>query len=363
MFEVLTCGRPRLNAVLLASSVALLVSSCGPQSILRPVPADVVDVPEARDTPDVPDVIDATLPDVPVVVDVPDVLDVPDVVDVPDVPDVPDVMDASVPDVPDVPDVMDVVDVPDVMDVVDVPDVRDVVDVPDVRDVVDVPDVRDVVDVPDVVDVQPLGPGILRSAARFTILAGSTVTNTGLTTIVGEVGVSPGLALVGIPAGTVVQAGNPVAALAQADTTIAYNYLAGRPCGTTLTGTDLGGRTLAPGVYCFSSSAMITGTLVLDGQGQPNPLFIFQIGSTLVTNNNAAVRLVNGARACGVYWQTGSSATVGIGSSFVGNILALGSVTLTTGVNLNGRALARNGGVTLDTNAVSNASCPDPAAP
>jgi hypothetical protein len=203
-----------------------------------------------------------------------------------------------------------------------------------------------------------LGP-----VARFTILAGSTVSNTGLTTIVGEVGVFPGAALVGIPAGTVVHAADPVAALAQADTTVAYNRLAGLPCGTTLTARDLGGMTLAPGVYCFTSSAMLTGTLFLDGRGQTDPLFIFQIGSTLVISNVAAVVMTNGARSCGVYWQTGSSATVGIGSRFAGNILALGSVTLTTGVALAGRALARNGGVTLDTNSVSNAACPDPAPP
>jgi type VI secretion system secreted protein VgrG len=267
-----------------------------------------------------------------------------------DVPDVMDVPDAT----PDVPDVMDVPDAtPDVPDVMDVPDV---IDVPDAT-----PDVPDVVDA--ALDAAPPLPGILGSAAQFTILAGSTVSNTGLTTIVGKVGVSPGLALVGIPAGTVVHAGDPVAALAQADTTTAYNYLAGLPCGTVLTGLDLGGRTLAPGVYCFTSSAGLTGTLVLDGQGQPNPLFVFQIGSTLVTANVAGVTMINGARPCGVFWQTGSSATVGIASNFAGNIIALASVTLGTGVSLNGRALARNGAVTMDTNSVSNASCADPPRP
>jgi hypothetical protein len=207
------------------------------------------------------------------------------------------------------------------------------------------------------------GPGILGSTARFTILAGSTVSNTGLTTITGEVGVSPGLALVGIPGGVVVHAGDPVAALGQADLTVAYNRLAGLPCGTVLTGRDLGGMVLAPGVYCFSSSAQLTGALVLDGQNQPNPLFIFQVGSTLVTSNVSTVLMINNARSCGVYWQTGSSATIGIGSNFAGNILAYASVTLTTGVILHGRALARSGGVTMDTNSVSNADCPDPALP
>jgi hypothetical protein len=342
MTEATSFRRRTPGAALLGSLAVLLLASCGSRSILGrdDVPGDAgaevdvpslvdasaADVPDARDAADAPALVDAATPDVAVMdVAVTDVA----------------VMDVAVTDVA----VIDVAVIDAAMDAVDAPDVRDAPDVPDAPDVLDAPDA-------------PMVAGVLGSAARFTILAGSTVSNTGLTTIVGEVGVNPGAALVGIPAGTVVHAADPVAALAQADTTVAYNRLAGLPCGTTLTGQDLGGMTLAPGVYCFTSSAMLTGTLFLDGRGQTDPLFIFQIGSTLVTSNVAAVVMTNGARSCGVYWQTGSSATIGIGSRFAGNILALGSVTLTSGV-----ALARNGGVTLDTNSVSNAACPDPAPP
>ncbi|TAK25893.1 MAG: DUF3494 domain-containing protein [Myxococcaceae bacterium] len=355
-------GRARRH-LLLTSMAALLAAGCGTRSILGAVSdPDVLDASMEADAPETStdvartdlgrsDAPDVTLPDVPGALDAPDASR-------PDVSDVPaalDVSDASLPDVSDVPAALDVSDtsLPDVSDVADVRDVA-LVDTP-----VDRPDAPDA----PMIDAGPMGTGTLGSAARFTILAGSTVSNTGLTTITGEVGVSPGLALVGIPAGTVVHAGDPVAALAQADTTVAYNRLAGLPCGTALTGRDLGGMTLSPGVYCFTSSAQLTGTLVLDGRGQTNPLFVFQVGSTLVTSNISVVLLTNGARSCGVYWQTGSSATVGIGSNFSGNIIALGSVTLTTGVTLQGRALARSGGVTMDTNSVSNAACPDPALP
>lgn len=331
-------GRARRH-LLLASMALLLAAGCGDRSILGPISEpDVLDASMAADAPETgADVIRTDLgpTDVP---DAPSVLDVPAALDV---------ADASLPDVspPDVP----LIDAP-------LTDVRDVALVDAPADSPDAPDAA-------LIDAGAMGPGVLGSAARFTILAGSTVSNTGLTTITGEVGVSPGLALVGIPAGTVVHAGDPVAALAQADTTVAYNRLAGLPCGTTLTGRDLGGMTLAPGVYCFTSSAQLTGTLVLDGQGQPNPVFVFQVGSTLVTSNISVVLLTNGARSCGVYWQAGSSATVGIGSNFSGNIIALGSVTLTTGVTLHGRALARTGAVTMDTDSVSNSACPDPALP
>ncbi|MDO8934236.1 MAG: ice-binding family protein [Deltaproteobacteria bacterium] len=349
MTEATSFRRRAPGTALLGPLAVLLIASCGPRSILGrdDVPSDVgaeVDIPAP---------VDASAADVPAARDAGDAVVPLDAVPS-DSPDAPAPADVAPPDVtPMDAAVMDAV----MMDAVMMDTAP--MDVTDAPDAPDAPDVRDAPDAPD----SPMGPGILGSAARFTILAGSTVSNTGLTTIVGEVGVNPGAALVGIPAGTVVHAADPVAALAQADTTVAYNRLAGLPCGTTLTGRDLGGMTLAPGVYCFTSSAMLTGTLFLDGQGQPNPLFIFQIGSTLVTSNVAAVVMTNGARSCGVYWQTGSSATVGIGSRFAGNILALGSVTLTTGVALAGRALARNGGVTLDTNSVSNAACPDPAPP
>ncbi len=201
-------------------------------------------------------------------------------------------------------------------------------------------------------------PATLGTAGTFSILGGSTVTNTGATTtITGSVGVSPGNSIIGLPAGQptlgTIHAGDPTAANAQTDLTTAYNDLAGRPCGTNMTSLDLGGRTLAPGVYCFNSSAQLTGTVTLDGQGNANSVFVIQIGSTLTTASNAAVSLIGGALARNVYWQVGSSATLGTGTAFKGNIIALASITLTSGASLNGRALARTGAVTLDTNAVT----------
>jgi hypothetical protein len=200
----------------------------------------------------------------------------------------------------------------------------------------------------------------LGTAQNFAVLAGSTITNTGTTVVSGNVGVSPGSSVTGFPPGIVtggsIHAADAVAAQAQSDLTTAYNTAAGMPCTTDLTGQDLGGLTLTPGVYCFASSASLTGTLTLNFQGNPNAVFVFKIGSTLTTASGSSVLLTNaGATTCppNVDWQVGSSATLGTGSTFAGNILALTSVTMTTGSTLNGRALARNGAVTLDTNTVS----------
>lgn len=156
--------------------------------------------------------------------------------------------------------------------------------------------------------------------------------------------------------GGTIHSANATAALAQTDLTAAYNAASGLACTTDLTGQDLGGRVLTPGVYCFMGSAGLTGTLTLDLQGNPNALFVFQIGSTLTTASGSTVAVINsGGTLCppNVFWRVGSSATLGTGSSFAGNILALTSITLTTGANLNGRALARNGAVTLDSNSVT----------
>ena len=125
-----------------------------------------------------------------------------------------------------------------------------------------------------------------------------------------------------------------------------------------LTGVDLGGHTLKQGVYCFASSAQLTGRLVLDAENNPDALFIFQIGSKLTTASNSSVAIINGAGQCNVFWQVGSSATLGTNSVFKGNILALTSITITTGVNLEGRALARNGAVTLDSDVITGCTCP-----
>jgi hypothetical protein len=209
----------------------------------------------------------------------------------------------------------------------------------------------------------PAAPS-LGSAQSFAVLAGSTATNTGDTLVRGDLGVSPGSAITGFPPGIVtggtIHGADAVAAQAQSDVTAAYIDLAGRPCNTDLTGADLGGRTLTPGVYCFSTSAQLTGALVLDAQGDSGAIFIFQIGSTLTTASNSSVRMINGGRECNVYWQVGSSATLGTGTAFQGNILALQSITLNTGATMIGRALARNGAVTMDTNDIGCGRAPTP---
>jgi hypothetical protein len=199
----------------------------------------------------------------------------------------------------------------------------------------------------------------LGAAQSFAVLGGSTVTNTGPSTITGDLGVSPGSAVTGFPPGVVVSgtihAADAVALAAQNSVTTAYNSLAGQACTQDLTGQNLGGQTLIAGVYCFLSSAQLTGTLTLNAQGNANAVFIFRIGSTLTTASSSTVVMINGGSRCNVFWQVGSSATLGTGTSLAGNILALTSITLTTGTSvINGRILARNGAVTLDTNMVSS---------
>jgi uncharacterized repeat protein (TIGR02543 family) len=198
---------------------------------------------------------------------------------------------------------------------------------------------------------------ILGTAASFAVLAGSTVTNTGPTVVTGNLGVWPGLAITGFPPGDVVSGtihwGDAVAQQAQSDLTTAYNDLAGMACDTNLTGQDLGGMTLTPGVYCFDPSAQLTGDLILDALGNPNALFVFQISSTLTTASASSVTLINGAWSDNVFWQVGSSATLGTVTNFKGNIVALTSITLNTAATIDGRALARNGAVTLDTNIIT----------
>jgi hypothetical protein len=194
--------------------------------------------------------------------------------------------------------------------------------------------------------------------SSFAVLGGSTVTNTNTPTIVnGNLGVSPGSAVTGFPPGIVVggsiHAADSVAAQAQTDLATLYNNLASVSCNTDLTGQNLGGLTLTPGVYCFASSAQLTGTLTLDAQGNSNALFIFRIGSTLTTASASSVLLINSASSCGVFWQVGSSATLGTGTTLAGSIVALTSITLNTGASVTGRVLARNGAVTLDNSHVT----------
>ncbi len=196
---------------------------------------------------------------------------------------------------------------------------------------------------------------LLGAAGTFGVLAGSTTTNTGTTTIQGDVGVSPGTSITGYNTATITGAfhsADTVAANAQLGLTAAYNYAASQ-ISTGAIVADLGGQTLTPGVYTTASGIGITGTLTLNAQGNPNAIWIFQAGSTLTTaSNNSNIVLTGGAQAGNVYWQVGSSATLngGATSNFIGTILALTSISVSAvSPAINGRLLARNGAVTLIT--------------
>jgi hypothetical protein len=196
----------------------------------------------------------------------------------------------------------------------------------------------------------------------FAVLAGTTVTCTGVSTITGDVGVSPGTAIAGFPSpctdvGTLRTP--PASDSAQLDLAAAYTTLAGLPCAATV-GPNLAGLTLTQGVYCVgAATSNLTGTLVLDAQGNPGAVFVFKLSSTLITSPGSTVSLVNGngASACSVQWQVSSSATIDVGTTFLGNILALTSIGMNSGANVTGRALARNGAVTLIGDNISFASC------
>ena len=205
----------------------------------------------------------------------------------------------------------------------------------------------------------PIGLG---TADNFAVLGGQGVTNTGPTTVNGDLGTWPNPAVTGagLTVNGTIHAADAVAQQAQADTTTAYNDAAGRTPVTSVA-TELGGQSLTAGVYNSSAGTFeITGTLTLNAQGNPNAVFVFQAASTLITASNSNVNLINGATACNVFWQVGSSATLGTNSTFRGTILALASITVTTGVTIDGRALARNGSVTLDTDTITRATCTTP---
>lgn len=197
----------------------------------------------------------------------------------------------------------------------------------------------------------------LGAASSFAVLGGASVTNTGATAIIGELGVSPGTSVTGFPPGSVtggtIHLNDAAASSAQTDLTTAYDDLAGQTCITTISA-DLGGMTLIPGVYCSGSSMALTGTLTLDAEGDPDAVWVFQMpSSTLTTAAGSSVLLINGGQQSNVFWQVGSSATLGTNTAFAGNIIAFTSITLNTGASVSGRVLARNGTVTMDTNSIS----------
>ena len=198
-------------------------------------------------------------------------------------------------------------------------------------------------------------PVALGSAAKFAVLAASTVTSSGATTVNGNLGVSPGTKVIGsLRVSGMIKAGGPTAAQAQGDLTAAYNAAAGRTAGALTVAGNLGGLTLTPGLYKSASSLEISsGDLTLDARGDTNAVFIFQMASTLTTTIGRQVILSGGAKAVNIYWQVGSSATLGTTSVFKGNILASTSITLQNGSAVEGRLLARTAAVTLDTNTIT----------
>lgn len=197
----------------------------------------------------------------------------------------------------------------------------------------------------------------LGTATSFAVLAGAGITNTGPTTINGDVGTHPTTTETGFSSVTLTgtnHAGDAVTQGAKTDLVTAYNTAAGSGPTIPVVG-NLGGQTLVPGVYNSATSIGLTGALTLSGGS--SDVWIFQAGSTLTTASGSSVVLIGGAQSCNVFWQIGSSATIGTGSAFKGTIIALTSITVTTGATIEGRALARNGAVTLDTNTITKSTC------
>jgi len=202
---------------------------------------------------------------------------------------------------------------------------------------------------------------VLNTANAFGVLGASAVTNTGPSVVGQDLGVSPGTAITGFPPGIVlgtIHNNDAVAAQAQADALTGFNFLKGLALTQTLTGQDLGGLTLDPGVYFFASSAQMTGQLTLDFQGMNNARVVFQIGSTLTTASASSVLVINPGMNDEVYWQVGSSATLGTTTAFYGSVIAEASVTMNTGATINcGRAIALTAAVTMDSNTIDTGNC------
>ncbi len=200
----------------------------------------------------------------------------------------------------------------------------------------------------------------LGAATPYAVVAGTTITNTGSTVITGNVGLSPGTSITGFPPGLVngtTGAADATSLAAQTSSTAAFGVAAGETPFTTVAGGNIGGTTLSPGVYESASAMQLTGPVTLNAGGDVSAVFIFQVGSTLTTASGASVVLEGGAQACNVFWQVGSSATLGSTTSFVGTILASASITLNTGASVDGRLLAQTGAVTLDDNLITVPTC------
>jgi hypothetical protein len=210
------------------------------------------------------------------------------------------------------------------------------------------------------VSAQAQSPVPLGAANSFAILAGTAVSNAGMTVVNGDLGMSPGSSVSGFPPGVVngtIHAGDASATQAQLDLAAAYANASGQPASATIPA-ELGGTTLPPGVYESDTGAFdITGALTLDGQGDGNAIFIFKAATTLDAAAGSRINLIKSAQSCNVFWQVGSSATLGPGSVFRGNVLALDDVGLSSGAGVDGRLLARNGAVTLDTDSITAAQC------
>ena len=201
----------------------------------------------------------------------------------------------------------------------------------------------------------------LGTAATFGVLGASTVTNTGPSVINGDLGLWPGNSITGFAPGIVngtIHNDDAAAMVAQGNALTAYNFLAGLATNGNLTGQDLGGLNLTPGVYTYDSSALMTGQLILNFQGLSNQNVVFQIGSTLTTQSASSILITNPGNNDGVYWKVGSSATLGTTTAFYGTIIADASITLDTGATITcGNAIALNAAVTMDTNTVSTDAC------